>query len=1252
MFLLTSHKPHVSIKVKGVQRPFQSTSATKGDYCTLLSVGPLGPQNVTSCVRIYCRTTDLIRFREVETFAVPRQTEQFVITNICDYKCTMVQRQRADPGGARGGIRTGSGAGQDPEANVARVKSSEESHSMSEIVVDAIDTRQVVDEIRDNNSACAEDRQRDGSTVEGLIDLTKRHEQETKQQVGEVPRASWFDVFDWTNLGYSMENDTNEQKEEVKEDALDKPTAPCQEVTAVSIERQTRPTVVKDTVEFGGPVVPTEDFAASKVETYEARSPRAIMERVELGHAVVPSSDFMVSNFERATARSPRAVVKERVELGKTVVSGRDLAVSNFERTTARSPRAAVKERVALGKAVIPIKDQAASDVEHTARPTVIPLSKIFQREPNAPVRELVSEEFTSNSVISASELKSKAFQRTAAMPKLFSEEFTAASIVSASELQSMHFTPTTIPTSMVDTTPLVDLMKSENPIASPASVEVTETLPTVINPAKSSEGEDATPTVQSEQKLESEAMMENQVEETPMAAAEISATAMPAQTSELFNCLCFETDAATNDEKNASNDLLEDQSKPSTGTLAMQKIALTRQRSMLSTIFACIDPAPTFGADTELLDEIEKTLAAEISREVEARTSLVVDTTAEEFIAEGAPNETKTAVAPISLLGSSPTATKPVTPTSLPRPSQTLSYTPVESNMIYNEVKDNESLDGNLFDNDLESVPSATEHVKDSVQPMQPEEQGSTTRRRSYTVALAESTIKHLKLPAEQMAANLEEASMASTRTGISSKEKFDPSVNARRRLLIKELRLAISTFGRYDIRCANISAALGDLLDEAQEYDHALKLHKDAITIYSCKLGDDHTTTMDAKLRLGAVLENAGQMEEAINNYYQVTVMRRALRGDHDPTVADGLVYMAHALRKKGDYVQAIKELKRALKVFRESLGDSHGKVAATVDEIASLYVTIGDFDKAAAILEEVVKLKAATIGMKSTAVASTLVHLATAYECSEKFAEAMKALKKSYKIYTEIGGYSSEDATATLNRMAQLYEATNDHNRAAVAYLGVLRGRKIQRGADHVLVGETYFRLGHSLRETKQYDKSMKCLKEALPIFVGQGVEMNDVKMVAEIMHEMAMINQDRGHFQDAARIFKQELSVRRKIGQPEFPFAARTLKHLGAIEYQMKNYNRALKYLVEALTIYQDRGDQGVDCGEVLFHTGLVFQKVNNKDRALEAFVEAVRIFSDHNLPEDFPMLREANEKIEMIDQGLKEPRRFPLLSKRS
>jgi tetratricopeptide (TPR) repeat protein len=455
------------------------------------------------------------------------------------------------------------------------------------------------------------------------------------------------------------------------------------------------------------------------------------------------------------------------------------------------------------------------------------------------------------------------------------------------------------------------------------------------------------------------------------------------------------------------------------------------------------------------------------------------------------------------------------------------------------------------------------------------------------------------------------------------------------RRNLLVNELKETVASNGRYDVKCANISVALGDVLLESGQHEQAIKLHKDAVAIYSCKLGDDDDTTLAAKIRLGNIYEEASLYSEAIHTYYHTTVMKRSLLGETDPSVADGYVLLAQVLRKKKDYAQGIKELKRALKIYREALGDSHDKVSRTVDEIASLHVTIGDFGKSAAILEEVVKLKAATHGVGHPSVAASLCTLATTYECSSNFEKAMKTLKKAYKIYTDINGYSSEESTVVLNRMAQLYEATSDYHRAAIAYLGVLRGRKASQGPKSLIVGETYYRLGRVLRRNGQLEKALKCMKEALPLFVKKAVALTDAEMIAEIMHEMALINKDRKNHADAAKIFKQELSVRRKIGQPEFPIIARTLNHLGVAEFEIANHSHSLKFLVEALNIFQRNAKESVDCAEVLFNTALVFEAVKKDSRALDAFTEAARIFMDHGYSSSHPHLQKANYKIEKL-----------------
>ncbi|VEU38317.1 unnamed protein product [Pseudo-nitzschia multistriata] len=481
-----------------------------------------------------------------------------------------------------------------------------------------------------------------------------------------------------------------------------------------------------------------------------------------------------------------------------------------------------------------------------------------------------------------------------------------------------------------------------------------------------------------------------------------------------------------------------------------------------------------------------------------------------------------------------------------------------------------------------------------------------------------------------------------------------LDPAVlETRRKFLVRELRSAISKHGRFDVRCANITAALGDLYDENKEYRQSLRLHKDVVSVYSVNLGDDDKKTLDAKLRLAKVQENAGDIDGAILNYNFVMNMMKDLKGEKNPDVVEVLTRIAGCLKKKGKYESSIKLLKRALKTYREVLGDTHPTVSVTVDSIASLYITIGEYEKASAILEEVAKLKAATLGVTSKEVASSLSELATSYECAEQYGKAMKNLKKAYKIYADIVGEHGEKAIIILERIALIYQATGQYKKAAIAYLGVLRGKKRALGGSHPTIADTYFHLGVSLRQSNQFDKAFKCIKQALNIYVGEGKEIHDVQMIAEVMHELAIIHKANHNTSDAIKTFKQEIAVRRKLGQPEYPLIAQALNHLGVAEFELKSHNRALNYFMEALAIYEKNRVEtaskaadgtvvaGTDMAEVSYNTGLVFESLHNKKRARNAFIEAARIFKENGYSTSHPHYSKTIGKLKRLGYNFQE-----------
>ncbi|KAI2513751.1 hypothetical protein MHU86_534 [Fragilaria crotonensis] len=449
---------------------------------------------------------------------------------------------------------------------------------------------------------------------------------------------------------------------------------------------------------------------------------------------------------------------------------------------------------------------------------------------------------------------------------------------------------------------------------------------------------------------------------------------------------------------------------------------------------------------------------------------------------------------------------------------------------------------------------------------------------------------------------------------TGVAS-----PRSVSNRTALVRELKSAIEEYGRFHVRCASIACALADMHDYGHEYPQALKLYREATTIYTTKLGDHHETTIDAKVQLGKILEKMGDHDRAIELYFSVLSMQKAIFGDTHESIPNTLSHLASALKRKGRPAQSIKELKRALKLYRGSLGDSHPRVAEIVDEISALYVIVGDYDKATAILEEVVKLKAATVGMNHEEVAKTLFDLATAYEAAGETTKALRTLKRCFSIHSNIHGDNSDKATMVLERIAQVCRNTGDTERAVAAFLGVLRARKDLHGDSHPIVADTYLQLGIALRENKQQDKAMKCMKQALSIYVGEGKDMHDVGMIAEVMQEMAFIHRSKGQLNDAIKIFKQVLTIRQKMGEQELHRVADTLFHLGTTELELKNHSKALNYFMEALNIYEKTSNEiGVDFAKTLYCTGIVFDASRHQERAQEAYDEAIKVFKSQGL----------------------------------
>eukprot|EP00957_Ditylum_brightwellii_P011897 896598-Ditylum_brightwellii.AAC.1 len=162
------------------------------------------------------------------------------------------------------------------------------------------------------------------------------------------------------------------------------------------------------------------------------------------------------------------------------------------------------------------------------------------------------------------------------------------------------------------------------------------------------------------------------------------------------------------------------------------------------------------------------------------------------------------------------------------------------------------------------------------------------------------------------------------------------------------KKLRSARSLSGKHDIAVADILINIGEFHERQTEYNKALGCYEEALHIYSSKLGDDQSRSIDTRVRMGHLHVLRDEDELALDLFCQALFMRNALKGDSHPTVSDLWYDLSCIHRARGQPDIALIEVKRALGGYREAYGDMHSTVAKSVEDIASLYAEVGNFKK----------------------------------------------------------------------------------------------------------------------------------------------------------------------------------------------------------------------------------------------------------------------------------------------------------------
>ena len=116
------------------------------------------------------------------------------------------------------------------------------------------------------------------------------------------------------------------------------------------------------------------------------------------------------------------------------------------------------------------------------------------------------------------------------------------------------------------------------------------------------------------------------------------------------------------------------------------------------------------------------------------------------------------------------------------------------------------------------------------------------------------------------------------------------------------------------------------------------------------------------------------------------------------------------------------------------------------------------------------------------------------------------------------------------------------------------------------------EAWQGLGIALRHQETWGEAVDAGKQALALFTARG----DDKGRGEVLYNLGNISEDRGHYDQAERLYREGLDVQREVGDEAG--VAETLNNLGILAGIQERYVEAETLFQEKLEIQRKLGDE--------------------------------------------------------------------------
>ena len=147
-----------------------------------------------------------------------------------------------------------------------------------------------------------------------------------------------------------------------------------------------------------------------------------------------------------------------------------------------------------------------------------------------------------------------------------------------------------------------------------------------------------------------------------------------------------------------------------------------------------------------------------------------------------------------------------------------------------------------------------------------------------------------------------------------------------------------------------------------------------------------------------------------------------------------------------------------------------------------------------------------------------------------------------------------------------------------------------------------------LSYTCRRIGDVTKAEKYIKRARSIY--QKISGKESAQMARVLKQYAYVRSDQGFLDQALRFAHQSLAIRKTL--EDQTAIASSYDLLGSICIKKEDYDNALFYLKEALSIREEFNPKATDTANTLHNLGIVFSRTSHTEHAIECFNKALAI----------------------------------------